>query len=81
MERSLTHIDNCYSIPNVDVSGRICKTNTVPNTAFRGFGGPQGMFICESFMENIADRLNIPIDKLRVSQVNPLTDTLFTNEI
>ncbi|RPB28040.1 xanthine dehydrogenase [Terfezia boudieri ATCC MYA-4762] len=64
-ERSLTHIDNCYNIPNVDVSGRICKTNTVSNTAFRGFGGPQGMFICESFMEAVADKLKMPVDKLR----------------
>ena len=65
-DRALSHIDNCYNIPNVDVRGRPCKTNTVSNTAFRGFGGPQGMFIAESYMEEVADRLNIPVDKLRV---------------
>ncbi|KAF8454566.1 Molybdopterin-binding domain of aldehyde dehydrogenase-domain-containing protein [Terfezia claveryi] len=64
-ERSLTHIDNCYNIPNMDISGRVCKTNTVSNTAFRGFGGPQGMFICESFVEAVADKLKMPVDKLR----------------
>jgi xanthine dehydrogenase/oxidase len=65
-DRCLSHIDNCYNIPNVDVRGRPCKTNTVSNTAFRGFGGPQGMFIAESYMEEVADRLGIPVDKLRV---------------
>ena len=47
VERAISHIDNCYKIPNIYVRGRIAKTNTVSNTAFRGFGGPQGMFICE----------------------------------
>ncbi|KAJ4405598.1 hypothetical protein N0V91_005116 [Didymella pomorum] len=65
VERALSHIDGCYSIPNVHVRGRVAKTNTVSNTAFRGFGGPQGMFICETFMEEIADHLNIPAEKLR----------------
>lgn len=65
VERSLSHIDNCYSIPNIHVRGRVAKTNTVSNTAFRGFGGPQGMFIAETYMEEIADHLKIPVDKLR----------------
>jgi xanthine dehydrogenase/oxidase len=65
VERALSHIDGVYSIPNVYVRGRVAKTNTVSNTAFRGFGGPQGMFICETFMEEIADHLNISAEKLR----------------
>lgn len=65
VERALSHIDGCYSIPNMHVRGRVAKTNTVSNTAFRGFGGPQGMFICETFMEEIADHLNISVEKLR----------------
>ncbi|KAL2265292.1 hypothetical protein VTJ83DRAFT_6392 [Remersonia thermophila] len=64
-ERALTHSDGCYLIPNIHVRGRICKTNTMSNTAFRGFGGPQGMFLAESFMEEVADRLGMPADKLR----------------
>lgn len=72
-DRALTHIDNCYLIPNVDVRARVCRTNTLTNTAFRGFGGPQGMFICESFMEEIADAIGIPVDRLRVSQFPPPT--------
>lgn len=70
-DRALTHIDNCYLIPNVDVRARVCRTNTLTNTAFRGFGGPQGMFICESLMEEIADAIGIPVDRLRVSQFPP----------
>ena len=65
IDRALTHIDGCYKFPNVHVRGRLAKTNTVSNTAFRGFGGPQGMFIAETYMEEIADHLVIPVDKLR----------------
>lgn len=65
VDRSLSHIDNVYKIPNVHVRGRICKTNTVSNTAFRGFGGPQGLFFAECFMEEVADHLDIPVEQLR----------------
>ncbi|EGX47998.1 hypothetical protein AOL_s00081g325 [Orbilia oligospora ATCC 24927] len=65
LERSLSHIDGCYNIPNVHVRGRICKTNTVSNSAFRGFGGPQGMFIAETYMSEVADALGMDVDKLR----------------
>ncbi|EWZ49498.1 xanthine dehydrogenase [Fusarium oxysporum f. sp. radicis-lycopersici 26381] len=67
-ERAMTHIDGCYDIPNVYIRGRLCKTNTMSNTAFRGFGGPQGMFIAESYMEEVADRLGMPVEALR--QIN-----------
>ncbi|OAG05168.1 xanthine dehydrogenase [Paraphaeosphaeria sporulosa] len=84
VERSLSHIDNCYSIPNIHVRGRVAKTNTVSNTAFRGFGGPQGMFIAESYMEEIADQLKIPVEKLReINFYSPETNmvTHFNQEI
>lgn len=42
-DRALFHADNCYFYPNVRLRSRPLKTNTVSNTAFRGFGGPQGM--------------------------------------
>lgn len=41
LERAMTHSDNCYMIPNIRIQGKICKTNTMSNSAFRGFGGPQ----------------------------------------
>ena len=65
VERSLTHIDGVYHIPNIHVRGRVAKTNTVSNTAFRGFGGPQGMFIAETYMTEVADRLGMPVERLR----------------
>ncbi|KAJ4325049.1 hypothetical protein N0V94_000934 [Neodidymelliopsis sp. IMI 364377] len=84
VERALSHIDGVYSIPNVHVRGRVAKTNTVSNTAFRGFGGPQGMFICETFMEEIADHLSIPAEKLReINMYSPSNNmvTHFNQEI
>ncbi|CAI6339589.1 unnamed protein product [Periconia digitata] len=84
VERALSHIDNCYSIPNIHVRGRVAKTNTVSNTAFRGFGGPQGMFITESFMEEIADHLKVPVEKLReINMYSPESNmiTHFNQEI
>ncbi|RLL98894.1 hypothetical protein CFD26_100866 [Aspergillus turcosus] len=65
MDRCCTHLDNCYHIPNVHIRGWVCRTNTHSNTAFRGFGGPQAMFIAESYMTAVAEGLNIPIDELR----------------
>ncbi|KAJ6562840.1 Molybdopterin-binding domain of aldehyde dehydrogenase-domain-containing protein [Mycena vulgaris] len=64
-DRALAHLDNCYFIPDVDVHGRCCKTNTVSNTAFRGFGGPQGMLVAEHYIEAIAEALNLDIDHVR----------------
>ncbi|PYH34622.1 putative xanthine dehydrogenase HxA [Aspergillus neoniger CBS 115656] len=65
VERALSHIDGVYNIPNMHVRGRICKTNTVSNTAFRGFGGPQGMFFAECMISEVADHLQIPVEQLR----------------
>ncbi|KAI9824558.1 MAG: hypothetical protein M1832_001647 [Thelocarpon impressellum] len=81
-DRALSHIDNCYLIPNVYVRGRLAKTNTMSNTAFRGFGGPQGMFIAESYMEEIADRLKMPVERLReINLYKPNAITHFNQEL
>jgi xanthine dehydrogenase large subunit len=66
--RALTHIDNAYYLPNVSVKGRIAKTNFPPNTAFRGFGGPQGVLTIECIMEEIAAYLKV--DPFKVRRVN-----------
>ncbi|KAG8531083.1 uncharacterized protein KY384_004440 [Bacidia gigantensis] len=82
VDRALSHSDGVYMIPNVHVRGRLAKTNTVSNTAFRGFGGPQGMFISETYMEEIADRLNMPVEKLReVNMYEPHAITHFNQEL
>ena len=79
VERSLSHIDGVYRIPNVHVRGRVAKTNTVSNTAFRGFGGPQGMFICESFMSEVADHIGIPVETLREINMYSLENGMTTH--
>jgi xanthine dehydrogenase large subunit len=65
LTRALCHADNCYFLPSLRFRGLPCKTNTVSNTAFRGYGGPQGMLAIETVIEAIARRLRLPIDKVR----------------
>ena len=65
LTRALCHADNCYWLPNVRLRGLPCKTNTVSNTAFRGYGGPQGMLAIETVIEAIARRLRLPVDTVR----------------
>ncbi|HMU08400.1 MAG TPA: molybdopterin-dependent oxidoreductase [Ferruginibacter sp.] len=59
LERTLFHATNSYNIPHVKVVAHACKTNLPPNTAFRGFGGPQGMFVIEAAIDHAAKALNI----------------------
>lgn len=59
MERTLFHCTNTYFIPNVKATAYCCRTNLPPNTAFRGFGGPQGMFVIEAAIEKAAGVLGI----------------------
>jgi xanthine dehydrogenase large subunit len=63
--RALCHADNCYWLPNVRLTGLPCKTNTVSNTAFRGYGGPQGMLAIETIIDCIARRLGLAIETVR----------------
>jgi len=65
MTRALTHLDNCYFIKSIKAVGYICKTNTVSNTAFRGFGGPQGMLAIENIIYFVAQFLKKPLDEIR----------------
>ena len=59
LERTLFHCTNSYYVPNVSATAYSCRTNLPPNTAFRGFGGPQGMFVIESAITHAADKLNV----------------------
>ncbi|MEV6246010.1 xanthine dehydrogenase molybdopterin binding subunit [Streptomyces sp. NPDC051742] len=63
--RALCHIDNTYWIPHARVTGRIARTNKVSNTAFRGFGGPQGMLVIEDIMGRCAPLLGLDPRELR----------------
>ena len=64
-DRALFHLDNAYYIPNVEFSGRAVKTNIVSNTAFRGFGGPQGMLVIEEIIDRVARHLGLPPEAVR----------------
>ncbi|WP_400192048.1 xanthine dehydrogenase molybdopterin binding subunit [Hymenobacter sp. B81] len=60
LERTLFHACNTYFIPNVRATAYSCRTHLPPNTAFRGFGGPQGMFVIESAIAQAAEQLGVP---------------------
>jgi len=62
-DRAMFHADNAYYYPTLEITSHRLKTNTVSNTAFRGFGGPQGMVFAERLMDEIACRLKVdPLD-------------------
>jgi xanthine dehydrogenase large subunit len=68
MTRAICHFDNAYWLPNVAIHGYLARTNTQSNTAFRGFGGPQGAIAIEAILERIATRLGR--DPVAVRQAN-----------
>ncbi len=68
VDRAMFHCDNCYYLPAVTIDGLRCKTHTVSNTAFRGFGGPQGMIVMESVIDEIAFALGK--DPLEIRKMN-----------
>jgi xanthine dehydrogenase large subunit len=59
MERTLFHCTSSYFVPNVKATAYSCRTHLPPNTAFRGFGGPQGMFVIEAAIVKAAEALNV----------------------
>ncbi|XP_070786572.1 xanthine dehydrogenase/oxidase isoform X1 [Enoplosus armatus] len=65
LERALFHMENSYSVANVRGRGFLCRTNLPSNTAFRGFGGPQGMMVAESWMTDVAQSLGRPAEEVR----------------
>ena len=64
-DRALFHLDNAYYIPHVDLRGRVCRTNLASNTAFRGFGGPQGMLVIEEIIDRVARALGLAPEWVR----------------
>jgi xanthine dehydrogenase large subunit len=65
LSRAMFHVDNCYHLRNVEIVGRVCRTHRVSNTAFRGFGGPQGMVVVEDVLDRIARRSRLPPHEVR----------------
>jgi xanthine dehydrogenase molybdopterin binding subunit/xanthine dehydrogenase small subunit len=64
-DRAVFHLDNAYYIPDVEFSGQVARTNLASNTAFRGFGGPQGMLVIEEIIDRIARRLGKSPEAIR----------------
>ncbi|MDA9774039.1 molybdopterin-dependent oxidoreductase [Saprospiraceae bacterium] len=71
-ERTLFHATNSYFVPHVKTSVYSCKTNLPPNTAFRGFGGPQGMFVIESAIAQAAELIDV--DRAAIQEANLLAE-------
>ncbi|MAS25997.1 MAG: xanthine dehydrogenase molybdopterin binding subunit [Oceanospirillaceae bacterium] len=67
-DRAMFHVDNAYNLHDCRVIGHRCRTNTVSNTAFRGFGGPQGMILAECMLDDIARKVGK--DPLDVRKLN-----------
>ncbi len=65
--RALTHVDNAYWIPHVRAVGYSCRTNKQSNTAFRGFGGPQGVLVMEDAIDRIAHQLGRDANEVRAA--------------
>lgn len=68
MERAMLHSDNAYFLPAARIRGQVCKTNTSPSTAFRGFGGPKGMLMIENVLDEVAHHLKK--DPLKIRELN-----------
>ena len=72
LERTLFHGTNTYFVPNIKISATSCRTNLPPNTAFRGFGGPQGMFVIEAAITKASEALGI--DRAIIQKSNLLQE-------
>ena len=72
LARTLFHATNAYFIPNVRVTAAPCRTNLQPHTAFRGFGGPQGMYVIEAAINKAADAMGI--EAAAIQRANLLRD-------
>ncbi|MDR5751478.1 MULTISPECIES: xanthine dehydrogenase molybdopterin binding subunit [unclassified Caballeronia] len=74
MTRAVCHFDNAYWLPDVHIEGYCGKTNTQSNTAFRGFGGPQGAFAIEYIIDNVARSLGMDSLDVRLNNLYGKTD-------
>src|SRR5579871_4557238 len=63
--RALFHVDNTYLLPAAELTGYVCRTHKTSQTAFRGFGGPQGMVTIEEILDQAARRLSVPAEVIR----------------
>ncbi|HEU5073591.1 MAG TPA: xanthine dehydrogenase molybdopterin binding subunit, partial [Polyangiaceae bacterium] len=79
--RAMFHADNCYLLPHVEITGRVCRTHSVSHTAFRGFGAPQGMLVIEEIMDRIARVTGVPPHLVRERNFYRSGDTAHYGQI
>jgi xanthine dehydrogenase large subunit len=65
ISRAMFHVDNAYLLPAAEITGQVCRTHKTSQTAFRGFGGPQGMIVIEEIMDQAARRLGLAPEVVR----------------
>lgn len=69
MQACMFLTQGCYDFTNMKAEGRLCRTNLPSNTAFRGFGSPQALFVVESMIQKVAFNLNIPVEQVRSKNI------------
>ena len=79
LERAMFHADNAYFIADMEVTGTICRTHLPSNTAFRGFGGPQGVAVAENYIEEVAGFLGMDPFEVRRRNVYGTADRNVTH--
>jgi len=78
-DRAVFHSDNAYFLSDVEIASYRCKTHTQSNTAFRGFGGPQGMIVIEAIMGDIARQLGLDALDVRLRNLYGVEDRNVTH--
>ncbi len=81
LDRTLFHATNSYFIPNIKTTGISCKTNLPPNTAFRGFGGPQGKFVIEAAIYKAAEKMGIDASEIQRKNLLKNGDSFYYGQI
>jgi len=79
--RALFHSDNAYRLPAAELTGFVCRTHKTSQTAFRGFGGPQGMLVIEDILDHAARRLHLRPDEVRERNLYREGDTTHYGQI
>ena len=64
MWKTLFNSDNAYNVPNISITGHVCRTNLASNTAFRGSGGAQAIIVIENIMDRLAVKLDMDISEV-----------------
>lgn len=67
MDKAMHNVDDCYNIPNMKITGTVCRTNLPSNTAYRGFGSPQAMMIMAQIIDSCAKKISMPQFNLRAN--------------